>query len=259
MDGDYSTYLDYKEIRRRVERRLKQGGGLLAHMLLYLLAVPAVVLSNAYLSYTYFSFGSARFYEVYVSPAVGIPFAIWGLVLLAHAFRVYRRSGAFGEAREQAVEAELRARLAADDTTLLADSRRAFRVHSLLVEDIQSRSGMVNSLLLVSAVNALVWVMWALAGANTPSAWLGAVLVGPVVLLPLLVLNGSARRRQEKKLIRALADWTVPPPYIKRKRQTPDYAGAYAGRLSDDGEDGELVDWEDNEYSTNDRKTKQDL
>ncbi|MBC6935394.1 MAG: hypothetical protein DWB42_06105 [Chloroflexi bacterium] len=255
MDGDYSIYLDYKEIRRRVERRLKQGGGLLAHVLLYLLAVPTVVLSEAYLSYTYFSFGGARFYEVYVNPSIGIPFVIWSLVLLTHAFRVYRRSGASGEAREQAVEAELRERLVADDTALLADSRRAFRVHSLLVEDIQSRSGMVNSLLLVSAINALVWVMWALAGANTPYAWLGAVLAGPVVLLPLLALNRHARRRQEKMLIRTLADWNV-PPYIKRKRQMRQYAEAYAGRLTDDEEDGELVDWEDKDNKDSTRSAQ---
>lgn len=254
MADEYSAYLDYKEIRRRVERRLKQGTGLLAHVILYLLAVVVVVLSGTYLNYSYFSVdnGVRQFYEVYVNPGIGIPFVLWSLVLLFHALRVYRKSGADGDTREQAVETELRARLAADDTTLLADRRQSFRVHSLMVEDILARSGRINSLMLVAVVNAVVWLAWALAGARTPYAWLGAVLIAPVVLLPLLALNSHARRRQEKKVMYTLENWQV-PPHIRPKRQSPDYAETDPPHLADDGE---LVEWDNGEFYGNDRKAK---
>ncbi len=254
MADEYSIYVEYKEIRRRVERRLKQGTGLLAHVALYLLAVVVVVLSRTYLNYSYFSVdnGVRQFYEVYVNPGVGVPFILWSLILLFHARQVYRKSGADADSREQAVEAELRDRLAADDTTLLADRRQSFRVHSLLVEDILARSGRINSLMLVAVVNAVAWLAWALAGANTPYAWLGAVLIAPVILLPLLALNNHARRRQEKKVMHTLENWQA-PPYIKPKRQAPDYTEADPLHLA---EADEMVEWDNREFYSNDRKTK---
>lgn len=247
MDDDFSAYLDYKEIRRRVERRFKNGWFLAGHLALFLLFVLyCTVIGHFFMSPPYY------FYHPYfIDPAAGGFAAVWSVVLLFHSLRSFRRSGAAGEAREEAIERELRERLAQDDTLLLSDRRQAFRIHALMAEDIHRRSGAFITVLLFTGINAVIWVLWALTGAFSPVAWTVTSLL-TFVLLPLLVLNSSARRRQDKKMRHTLANWNVQAQYAKRKRQTPD-DDAYPTRLT---EDGELVEWDDKQFSQNTRKAK---
>lgn len=249
MADDYSTYLDYREIRRRVERRFKNGYFLAGHLALFLLFVLyCTMIGYFYISPPYY-FDRPYF----IDPDAGVFVTIWSVVLFFHSLRAYRRSGASGERREDTIEGELRERLAQDDTLLLSDRHQAFRIHALLAEDIQQRARDFTTILLFSGINAVVWVLWALAGATTPVAWTITSLLTLLMLLPLLIISRSRRRRHEQKLIETITSWNVQPQVAKHKRQTPDYEDDYSVRLA---EDGELVEWDDNLYSPNEDKTK---
>lgn len=248
MADNYSAYLDYKEIRRRVERRFKKGYWLAGNLALFLLFVLyCTLIGYFYVSPMY----PDRSY--FIEPAAGVFVTIWSALLFFHSLIAYRKSGAFSERREEAIEGELRERLAQDDTLLLSDRHQAFRIHALLAEDIQQRTRDFTTVLTFTGINAAVWVLWALVGASTPVAWSVTSLLTLLVLLPLLLISRANRRRQDHKLTHTLANWDVQASYAKRKRQMPDYADDYTARLTDDGE---LVEWDDKQFSQNARKAK---
>lgn len=249
MADDYSAYLDYREIRRRVERRFKNGYFLAGHLALFLL----FVLYCTMIGYFYISPPYYLDRPYFIDPNAGGFVTVWSVLLFFHSLHAYRRSGASGERREETIEGELRERLAQDDTLLLSDRRQAFRIHALLAEDIQRRARDFTTLLIFAGFNVVVWVLWALAGAISPVAWSVTSLLTLLVLLPVLLINRANRRRHEQKLMDTITNWNIQPQVAKRKRQTPDYAEEYPSRLSDDGE---LAEWEDNQFLQNARKAK---
>ncbi len=193
MWNDYLTYLDYLELRRRVERRLGSHNLLLGHSIAFVIAT--LVLMTRYLSLLGYS-------PYFIDPNVSIAIGGWSLALLIHAAIVYRRSGVFSGARERAIEAEMRARIKTDEHYLNDEPREMFRLHGLLDEDIRQRAGLHKPLFSFVILNMLIWALHIAIGPGSLVAWHGTLLllIGMVAFLILAArdryLHGQWMQRQ---------------------------------------------------------------
>ncbi len=232
MWNDYLTFLDYLELRRRVERRLAGAQWLFLHALLFIFVA---VLAVSYAAST-FSWWNGRSY--FLEPSYGQIMAVWSGVLAVHSLWTFRHSGASSMARGDAVEAEMRERIDSDDSYLSDNPKILFRLHGLLDDDIRRRAGSVAALMLFAVGNAAVWIPWAIYTPEDSFAWQITLFTG--FLAGVLLLFGAMRRgRQEARLRRGMTQLpgTVEiPRYQPPRQREPDYA-----RLV---EDGELVDYD---------------
>ncbi len=224
-----NDFFDYIEIRRRIERQLPGAQQVFGHLALFLLAVIAFVT----IRYGQYSVNPWPGYGL--EPGLAYAMTFWSILLLIHGLWAYRRSGAAGAARERAVERELEKRIGQDDTGLLADHRRVFRIRGLLDEDIRLRSGLFIWLLSFLAVNATTWVIWASAGARSSYTLQMTIPTAIAFVAPALVLNLWRRRRRDRKLQRLMSEQAPQAAKAKRKRSFDEMAER-AVRLSDDGE-----------------------
>lgn len=241
MADNYSTDLEYQEIRRRIERRLSRGRALLAHVIVYLLAVLVIVWNGLYQIPDYTTYPWA------VNLPLTGAFALWSVLLAGHGFFTFRRSAAGGKL-EPAIEAELRERLEEDDTTLMRDRRGALPLHHLLHGDLRRRAILIYTLLPYLVLNAGIWLSWVYDRATKTDSqfsvypWFGPFQL-PIIILPLLALCAILQQRHQRYVRRMLASWDLAAP--KQKRRLPDYEEGYPPPLA---EDGELVAWpEDNQ------------
>ena len=87
MTNGYLTFLDYLELRRRVEKRLASGRYFLLHIIIFMVEMALIGAAGFNPSYdpsNYF----------FVFPSYGNLVAFWSGVLLAHGLWSYWRSGA---------------------------------------------------------------------------------------------------------------------------------------------------------------------
>jgi hypothetical protein len=226
-----SAYLDYGEIRRRIEQRLAGATGIVWHMALFLVAILAILM--------FVIPGQTNGYPYFIEPGVGALFAIWSIVLMLHGARSFRRSGAIPRRREPAIEEEISERVEQGDTVLLEDVRQVFRVRALLNQDIRQRAGILAVINAFLIFNAFVWVMWTLQGATSSYTWQMTIPTAIVFLLPAFALNALRRVRRDRKLARMLAGLDNRVEVPKRKRLLDDEVFV---RLSDDGELEEIFE-----------------
>lgn len=174
MWNDYLTFLDYLELRRRVEKRLSRPRWLIIHSIIFVMA--ALGLMTRYLSLLGYS-------PYFIHPTVSYTLGAWSTVLLLHAAFVYRRAGVFGNAREQAIEAEMRACIDADEFYLNDEPHNLFRLHGLLDEDIRQRAGLQRPLFSFIILNLLIWALHVIIGPGSLVAWHGTLmlLIGTVL------------------------------------------------------------------------------
>jgi 2TM domain len=236
-----NAFLDYLEIRRRIERRLPGMLWVWVHLAPFLAVVIMLLgVNSAYID----RYPDPPYFLV---PGLGLPMTFWSIALLLHGLWSYRRSAAMARTREQGIDQELRERIEQDDTMLLADPRRVFRIRGLLDEDIRQRSGLYMALLAFLLLNAATWIVWASKGADDSYTWQMTIPTVIVFLLPALALNMWRRRRRDHKLERLMAERKVDTGKSKRKLSFDDMAEA-AVRLSDDGE---LVPFDDAQREAN--------
>src|SRR5437879_4514794 len=95
-----NDFLDYIEIRRRIERQLSGMFWVFVHLGLFLAAVLALLAIEHPI---YYYNGGTSFIE----PNIGFAMTYWSVLLLLHSLWTYRRSGATAKVRERAVEREL--------------------------------------------------------------------------------------------------------------------------------------------------------
>src|SRR5262245_44475618 len=88
MWNDYFSYLDYVELRRRVERHLTKAHLLALHISVFIVAVMYVLLMNDRI------FSPLEYPDYFTSPSLGSFMTAWSLVLLTHGLLTYRRSAA---------------------------------------------------------------------------------------------------------------------------------------------------------------------
>lgn len=232
MWNENEAYFDYAEIRRRVERRLASGQILVIHIAVFLLAIIGLVAIFGPRSYV-----SGGLVWAHVGMTG------WSGLLLLHSLWAYRNSGSTASRRLEAVQTEINERLEAGDTELLASPRQAFRVQSLLDEDVRLRAGWIPALGIAALVNSFIWGVSLIAGASTGGIWSMIVLLSILWFPATYAINQTRRRMRDNKLQRILAVRPVAAPAdaAKRKRSFDAELERYA-RLSDDGE---LIDMPD--------------
>jgi hypothetical protein len=234
MSNGYLNFLDYLELRRRVEKRLSRPLPLLAHTLLFGAGAPIIGLLDFYV------LRGSYYFPYLVQPAFGQIVALWSGALFLHGIWAFLRSGAMGSARGKAIEAEMRARLEQDDSYLSDNPKDLFRLHGLLEDDVRKRSGIFWLMLTVTFINALIWIPWALYEPTTSFGWFFGTLLS-VCYLPALLWAGWRRGRREGKL-RKQMEQLFDHPADER-----DYWNT-SQRLTQVNDDGELVDYEPLEY-----------
>ncbi len=237
MWDKHPLFLDYLQIRHRVESRLASSQAILAHIGLFLIAVLALLITTLYpINYPYVP--RSHFIDVGASYLM----TAWSIILLGHGVLAYRKSGASANTRAQVVENEINQRLENGDTELLDNPRQAFRLQALLNEDIRLRAGLFVPIMLFLMLNAVTWAAWAVQGASTSYTWQMTVPTALVLLPPPLAMNAWRRARRNRRIMRLLTDeYTVP---LKPKR-TAEAADDAVYRLSDDGELVQIIEEEE--------------
>ncbi len=178
MANGYLTFLDYFELRRRIEKRLTSGRHILLHIIIF--AVGTGMIGSAAWSPIY---DPQRGY--FINPTIGHWISLWSGILLAHGVWSYWHSGARSGQRETIIESEMRQVVQTDDLYLSQHPKALFRLHRLLSENISKRYSLISILLIVVTLNALIWIPWTLLGqATTSFAWhTSLALVVPFILL----------------------------------------------------------------------------
>lgn len=157
MQDNYSIYLDFRSMQRRLAKRFSSPRFLLLHTLVFVTAMTAT-----------WAYGLAwqvwRYQENYVLPMMlGV---VWSAVLAIQALIHYRRSAANSEKREVAVEDEMRQFIQAHSDEV--DDQSLFEMHDQLNTDLQKQSRWSVALLVFGIVNAASWSISAL---NIGSSW----------------------------------------------------------------------------------------
>ena len=193
MANGYLTFLDYLELRRRVEKRLTSGNWFLLHTLVF--GFGATFIGSMGYSPIY-----DEFHNYFIRPEYGHWVALWSGILFLHGLWTYWQSGARGGRRDQVIESEMRERVQNDDMYLSDHPKDLFRLHGLLNEDIRKRASAIPLLFTFIILNALIWIPWAMSpDVITSFAW----AVAPLLIVPLvlaLMWNMWRRGRHEAKL-----------------------------------------------------------
>jgi hypothetical protein len=229
MTNGYLTFLDYLELRRRVEKRLAAGNWFLLHIIIFIIGATMIGLAGFHTTYDpdeYF----------FIFPYYGHWVTFWSGVLLTHGLWSYWRSGARGGKRDHVIESEMRERIKNNDLFLSDHPRDLFQLHGLLNDDIQKRASMTPILLFFVFINASIWIPWTLAGeARTSFAWmLAALLVVPMLLA--LIWNLWQRRRHRTQLRKQLEQ------YFSNERNDDERNDERETRLSNDNDELVTVD-----------------
>lgn len=231
MANGYLNFLDYLELRRRVEKRLSRPLPLLAHTLVFGVSALLIGLLGFY------SFRNPNVLDYYfILPGLGQFVAVWSGGLFLHGLWAFVRSGALGGARGKAIEAEMRARLEQGDSYLSDNPKDLFRLHGLLEDDVRKRSGIFWLMLTAIFINALIWIPWAIYEPYSSFGWLIGLFLG-MGYLPALAWSAWRRGQREGKL-RKQMEQLFDHPTDERE-----YWNA-SQRLTQVSDDGELVDHE---------------
>jgi hypothetical protein len=223
MTNGYLAFLDYLELRRRVEKWLAPGNVLLIHAFVFGIVVflmPTFVMS------------SDRFRIDYIDRSYGFLVATWSGLLFIHGLWTYWHSGANKGKRDKFTEYVMRQGLENDDLYLSKNPKDLFRLHALLNNDIRTRSSMSLVLLFFSFLNALNWIPWALSDPGGPGAWWSS----PSIVAPFLLalgINFWWRRRHEVRLTDQMEALFSSP---SNQQFDEDNESEREGRLSEDDE-----------------------
>ena len=225
---NYFIFLDYLELRRRIEKRLATVNWLLLHSILFVVVTGLLLMT--------LTAGTPNFYTGYfILPPIGYAMTAWSVLLLLHTFWTYARSGATASRRNEMIEREMSERVQNEDTYLSDNPKDLFRIYGLLEEDIQKRAAIFNILRIFATLNMIVWLGSALRDGLTSSfAWQSVIGIG-LAFLPVLAFNAWQRSRHEgrvRKLLSSATPADEQPEPLKNDRLL---------RLADDGE---LVDYE---------------
>jgi hypothetical protein len=137
----------YADALERVERRLSRPRDLALHAILFSAVTTVATLSNLV---TYAMIPDATYIGIY----------FWCMVLAAHGFIDYRRSGLSKNAREQAVQEEL-LRLAAEYDLSVEE---LVDLHARLAEDVAERATPLRATLATIVGYETLWGGWLMTG-----------------------------------------------------------------------------------------------
>lgn len=223
MWNSYFSYLDYLQIRRRIERRLSRNRWLFIHVAAFVITPSVVYLTTPWL---WWSPG----YPYVVNPVIGAVMAGWAIALMLHGLLTYFRSGTWGSTLSHAVETEMRERVENNDSYLVQDARDLFRLHGLLEDDVRQRANAtITPLVVFTVLNGVLWVVER-GGSYASTAWYVAPFMA-LALLPILALNFWRMTQHERKLRDLLA--TADPNFGAKPKRL---------ELADDGEVLDIIE-----------------
>jgi hypothetical protein len=234
---NYRLFLDYLELRRRIEKRLAHPNLLLAHAAVFSVAVTyfSIYVTQQMMRFSYDPNIRFAFYPPETFVVTG-----WAVLLMIHGLRTYLHSGAAGGTREQAVADEIGERIEKDDSHLTSNHRDLFRLHGLLERDIQQRSSGTALLMLFTVCNGLGWLLWAftnvmgMSGENAIEyPWQAAPILSLVFLI-VLVANQLRLMGHNAVIKDQVAAFNV-DEYDEVEKEKSDYRLAL---------DDELIDFE---------------
>lgn len=231
MWHDYQTFLDYLEMRRRVEKRLAKTSLLALHTFVFALIVGGMA------AFGLFTSGWPAMQPYFIAPAAGWFITWWSGLLFLHSAATYWRSGLNANRRNRAIEDEMRRRLSADEGYFDADE--LFRLHNQLDEDLQTRASALPLYFGLAGVNLLVWLMFASQGAFTNFGWIATPILA-LMFAPFLARRNRMIAQREAEL--------HGQTNVKRKRED-----AAVWRLA---EDGEIIEDDDSPLTKPKRQTR---
>jgi hypothetical protein len=234
MWGNYGSFLDYLELRRRVERRLSRSSWVFLFAHIVLLSFLPLIFYGASPWARWWYPGPGWAPGPLVHGWIAHVMIGWSVLLLLHGLWTFFRSGTWGNRRNNVIEAEMRERLRNQDSYLVEDARDLFRLHGLLEDDVRRRAGPAALLTLFTIANAYLWISTQGGLYDALTWWLPAFMT--LILLPFVGFNLWNRRRHERTL-RDLMASDAPLPDVKHKRDIH--------YLSDDGEMLEIIDDEE--------------
>jgi hypothetical protein len=222
MWNDEDRFFEYAEIRRRIERRLPSNVDVIIHAAVYFMAVLAGALADI---------GWAG------GGVLSLMMGAWCALLLLHSFWAYRRGAGSTQSRAYAIQAELSERYEADDTALLETPRQAFRLQSLLDEDVRMRAGWIFGLNVFLLGNGFFWLTLFMGGWQGGRVWGTVPFLAAIWFPGVYAVNYLRRMRRDGNIRRMVAARPVVVPSVtsKQKRSYQDEVARYT-RLTDDGE-----------------------
>ncbi|MFQ3567517.1 MAG: hypothetical protein SNJ59_11020 [Aggregatilineales bacterium] len=232
----YQTYLEFRALRDRIEKRLPSAWPLVLHIALFILFSLSSLATGAYYSLlTNLSF------------LLLAGHTIWSFILCIHVLAVYSGSGATRRVRSRVIDWAMRERLDADPE-FDADDELLFKLHHLLDRDIARRTHSILIPLAAFAIlNALGSIYAVVMGAPL-MFWLSFMLV-LFISAPLYILLSWLSGRQEAALLRRFSFETAESFKSKRGEDTEAQAekpkrrpGRTPPLISADGEMLEVID-----------------
>jgi hypothetical protein len=231
MLKNYRSYLDYKELRRRIEALLSKSRNVQIHAWIFIF-VNAVM----------WWFTWPRFYYPETALQTYVPGLIttaWSFILLVHSLWSYFHSGLWPGKREAAIEAEMSALYQEHADHM--DDDDFFQIHQMLNEDIHQRAGYQFSLSMFAFANAFFWIIWILDGTHfhVGMTWEGIGFAAFVFLLGGGIVNFWRSGQHEQKRMQA----NLQPAREKRQSHESRYfATPEHGRLEIVDDDSPLFD-----------------
>jgi hypothetical protein len=227
----YFSFLEYLELRRRVENRLAKANWLAYHTAAFSIGALVTICGDIWL----------------IVPGINHVMTLWSLLLFAQGMWTFWHSGVTDSARSQAIEMEMRHRLEDEDDDLVEDERDLFRLHDVLIEDVKYRARLVTALTVFSALNAIFWLLGTSSTGPeiADSGWKYIVLLG--IYLPVLAAMVRSRAVHERRLMSHLSRTLASEEKDKPKRWGEKEKIV---RLTDDGELEEVPD-DDRDSSAN--------
>lgn len=229
MTNGYLTFLDYFELRRRVEQRLVSTSWFLLHVIIFGVGASIVGIE-----------GWSPYYDAYrdyfINPSHGILVAGWSILLLVHGVWSYWQSGMRAGKRDEAIEREMREKIRANDLYLGDHTKELFRLHGLLNTDIRIRSSMIQVPIFFVFINAIIWITGTTIDyGRTPFSWtIAPFLIPPLVLV--LFWNMWRRGQHEARLRRQLQQYFSSDPIDDERSDEREM------RLSNDGDELVTID-----------------
>lgn len=242
MWNNYWTFLDYLELRRRIEKHLSRGIWLFSHATFFVMTTLVILVTM----------GGRYYGNYFVEPNAGYVMAFWSFLLAAHALFTYFRSGASSRQRSAAIEAEMRERVRNDDSYLSDNPKALFRVHGILEDDLHKRSSAIGLLTLYSIANAAMWIPWAIfTDLRDSFTWTMTPAIALLLMLPLLGFSAFSAGKRERALRQQMENLSENSREEAPKQKR--FVESSHMRLTDDGE---LMMIEDDEIEVSRHKRR---
>lgn len=223
MRSDFVTFIEYIELRRRIELRLVPPLWLLLHSVVFMIVSLWIALNAAAET------NSA------VDPSDIKMMGLWSAILGIHGWIAYYQSGAYTVIRDREVKEVLHSA----NLNLKKPTKADLRLQGILHEDIRQRASMIPPLLILTLINAALWLAWYVVAPQTAAFLLIPVLFSMTFLV---IMAATIYRRARHEI------------WLRGQLSDPAWGTGKTKNITMElGEDGELIEL-DEEILTKDKR-----